>query len=151
MKYALWTLSVLYSSTAFTADFNQQKSHCLDAANIVKNQNYGAFLQLIPEQIRGKEGAIKRLVDKQNDKYTKSRFAGINNFFIEDFELVEDPESHRSRSVRNSFQKWQTTQVLKVNYKFDTTVVRTNKPQSVRGYCLFAFIDDEWYMTNLLK
>jgi len=151
MKHALWTLSILYSSTAFTADFNQQKSHCIDAANIVKNQNYDAYKQLIPEQIRGKKGAIKRLVDKQNDKYTKSRYAGINNFLIEDYELVENPENHRSRTVRNSFQKWQTTQVLKVNYKFDTTVVRTNKPQSIGGYCLFAFINDEWYMTNLLK
>ncbi|WP_448546481.1 hypothetical protein [Thalassotalea fusca] len=151
MKNTLLLLPLLFSSFVSANNFETQKAQCIDAANIVKNQDYEAFKQIAPLKVRAEEQAIKRLVDKQNDKYTKSRYAGIKNFLIKDFELVEEPQSHRVSVVRRSVEKWQASQVLKVNYAFDTTVVRTNKEQSVGGFCLFALIDDAWYMTNLLK
>ena len=88
---------------------------------------------------------------RQNKKYTKSRYAGISNFAIKDYELVADPKSHKVMAVRSNVEKWQASQVLKVNYTFDTRIVRTDKEQSVGGYCLFALVDNAWYMTNLLK
>ena len=151
MKQLLFTLPLFCSFSLLAGDYDAQKAHCVSAASIVKNQDYDAFKQLVPLKIKGEEQAIKRLVDKQNKKYTKSRYAGISNFTIKDYELVADPKSHKVMAVRSNVEKWQASQVLKVNYTFDTRSVRTDKEQSVGGYCLFALVDNAWYMTNLLK
>lgn len=153
MKNTLIAFSLLFSfSLSVSAnEFEIQKGQCIDAAKIVKNQDYEFFKQIAPLKVRAEEQAIKRLVDKQNAKYTKSRYAGIKNFSIKDYELVEDPQKHRISVVRKSVEKWQASQVLKVNYTFETTVVRSNQEQTIGGYCLFALIGNDWYMTNLLK
>lgn len=153
MKNKLFAFMVLLSLplTGLANDFEAQKAQCIAATNIVINQDYETFKQIAPLKVRTKDQAIKRLVDKQNAKYTKSRYASINNFLIKDFELLEKPQNHRISVVRKAAEKWQASKVLKVNYVFNTTVVRTNKEQTIGGYCLFGLIDNVWYMTNLLK
>lgn len=153
MKNKLLTILAL-SSLSFpilASDFETQKEQCIDAVNIVKDKDYEAFKKIAPLKVRNEEQAIKRLIDKQHNKYTKSRYAGIENFLIKDVELVTEPENHRTSAIRKSATKWQASQILKVNYVFDTKIVRTSKEQSVGGFCLYALIDNDWYMTNLLK
>jgi len=151
MKKLLFLACLMPLGSAHSAEYNDQKTQYLAASNIVQNQDYDEFKSLLPAVLASNDAALIRLVDKQHKKYFGSRYNGIANFKTIDFELIEQPQDHSVASVRRSVEKWGATKMLRVKYSFDTTIVRTQKEQSVGGYCEFGYLDDNWYMLNLLK
>lgn len=151
MKKLFCVVCFFSLSHVYASEYSEQENQCATASDIVTNQDYDTFKLFLPEVLSNNTSALERLVTKQHNKYFGSRYNGIANFKTTDYELIKQPQSHKVSSVRRSHEKWGATKLLRIRYTFDTTIVRTQKEQSVGGYCEFGYIDDNWYMLNLLK
>ncbi len=140
-------ISITISGHLHAADFSTQKQQCLNSAKIVMAKDYAAFKAISPKKVAHEDEAIRRYVDKVHKKYTQRRYKGIKNFKVYDATLIREPQNERSYTVRNAPEKWNASQVLLVAYTFDTTTVKYNKQQTIKGKCQFGLINNNWYIT----
>ncbi len=146
------TLAILLSAPMAQAelDVSIPKQNCLTAVEVVTNQDI-ALLKTIYMPINATDKQYKDFVKKVHDWAFVKKYTGINEFTLGEVKVFENAKNSDNYRVKSAAQRWGHDLEVWVGYSFKSTNRSTNAGAGKGGFCRFAWLDNSWYMINLLK